>query len=227
MQYALVGAASPLCSAIPSSLRVEFSPQLNRAMNWSLLFAQIVLSGTTLSLVAWLSKTLVSQQLSKDLEAFKRQLAIEADRDRVRFSKLHERRAEIIEEVYRRAHDILGMLRLQSTNPADAKGTSEHLTTELVEIVHYFGRHALYFSDDVKRKFQAIFVIGLAKPMLALYGIGELQDFERRMKERNRDISDIRLTQPFVDSLKEQIPALDQLMRELENEFQTLLGVTK
>ncbi|HAY15228.1 MAG TPA: hypothetical protein DCY02_12280, partial [Armatimonadetes bacterium] len=101
-------------------------------MNWSQFFAQLVMqlavSSLTLAAVAYLAKALIAQQLAKDLEAFKRQLAIEAERDRIRFSKLHERRAEIIEKLYQQLDHITGMLGLQSGRTTNTSEISDHLT---------------------------------------------------------------------------------------------------
>src|SRR5690606_27647479 len=74
--------------------------------------------GGNLALVAvlgWLSKSLISQLLAKDIESFKIALKSESEsaseklrhelekamiEHQVRFSKLHEKRAEVIAELY-------------------------------------------------------------------------------------------------------------------------------
>ena len=103
-------------------------------MNWELLIAQLGMSGSVLGAVAWLSKSLVSQQLARVLEAFRCQLSVEAERDRVRFSKLHERRAEVIEELYSKIFHIVGILRLQGSHSTEIKETSEHIDGHLIEL---------------------------------------------------------------------------------------------
>jgi len=196
-------------------------------MNWELFFAQVTLSGILLGAVAWLSKILVSQQLARDLEKFKRELAIEASRDRIRFGKLHERRAEVIEEVYKRLHYICGILRLQDTNSPDAKATADNLNERVIDVGYYFGQHGLYFSDEVKQKFTRIFVEGLPTSLLALRGIAELSRLDPILKEKFGDEHGLDFKEPFLKRLKEEMPLLQQLMHDLETEFQSILGVNR
>lgn len=194
-------------------------------MDWSIIITQTAVSGITLATVAYLLKALISQQLAKDMEAFKRQLAVEAERDRVRFSRLHERRAEVIEEVYKRLVHISGLLGLQNAESGDVSATAEHLDREVIEVIQYFGAHGLYFSRSVKGKFHRVFVEGLPKPLLMLHGIGELEKLESVIREKFGDVKGRALRQPFLKGLKEQLPLLRQLLQELEGEFQAILGV--
>ena len=197
-------------------------------MNWSQFFAQLVMqlavSSLTLAAVAYLAKALIAQQLAKDLEAFKRQLAIEAERDRIRFSKLHERRAEIIEKLYQQLDHITGMLGLQSGRTTNTSEISDHLTKEVVSLGHYYRQHALYFPTSVREKFERVFIRGLPKAILALHGIGDMEKFEVLFREcRGKEVD---LVGGFLTGLKEHLPTLIQLSRDLEQEFQAILGVS-
>jgi hypothetical protein len=49
--------------------------------------------------VAWLAKAITTHRLSLDVEKFKADLAIEANRDHTVFSRLHERRVLVIADV--------------------------------------------------------------------------------------------------------------------------------
>lgn len=195
-------------------------------MTWSQIITQTAISGLTLAAVTYLLKSLVAQQLAKDLEAFKRQLAVEAERDRVRFSRLHERRAEVIEEVYQRLVHITGLLSVQSADSEDITRTAEHLDHQVIGVIQYFGQHGLYFSRSVKGKFHRVFVEGLPKPLLMLHGIGELEKLESVIRQKFGDEKGRALRQPFLKGLKEQLPLLRQLVQELESEFQEILGVS-
>ena len=55
---------------------------------------------TLLFLLGYFSRSLMSQVLAKDIEKFKADLQLSAVEHQVRFSKLYERRAEILAELY-------------------------------------------------------------------------------------------------------------------------------
>jgi hypothetical protein len=74
----------------------------------------------------------------------------------------------------------------------------------------------------IKEKFERLLIHGLPKAMLALNGIGEIEEFDVRFRERGMDVD---LVGAFLTGLKEQLPTLIQLNRELEAEFKELLGV--
>lgn len=194
-------------------------------MEWQQILAQTAVQSVLLASVAWLTKTLLSQQFAKDLEIFRRRLAVVAEQDRIRFGRLHERRAEVIEEVYKRIVRVHATLGLQGEHSTAAKETALDLDAEVVEAAYYFSQHALYFTDDVRAKFHKVFVTGLPKPLLMLHGIGELEQLEVKIKERFGDAHGYDFRGPFLEHLKENMPLLQMLIRELEGEFQNILGV--
>ena len=55
-----------------------------------------IVFGISSGLIAWLIRSLATAYINKDLEGCKSQL----EQERFRFSKLHEKRANIIEEFY-------------------------------------------------------------------------------------------------------------------------------
>jgi hypothetical protein len=67
------------------------------------------------SAIAWLSRSLLTNLLSKDLEKFKSDLQIESQRHAVEYSALHAKRAELISDLYVQAVNlyagILGLSR--------------------------------------------------------------------------------------------------------------------
>ncbi len=82
---------------------------------WETVALAMTGSLTSFAVLGWLSKSLVSQLLTKDVEVFKAKLKSESEEasqklrhdlekatieHQVRFSKLHEKRAEVIAELY-------------------------------------------------------------------------------------------------------------------------------
>jgi len=194
-------------------------------MNWFNFFAQLLIATSTIPALAWLTKSFLSQQFAKDLEAYKARLVVEAKRDRVRYRKLHERRAEVIEYVYKQVVTIIAILRVQMENSHDSSKKAKMLTEEVIRTAHYFGLNALYFSEDVKKKFYRLFVEGLPGPMNMIYGLGALEELKEMIVERFGEDAEDGLKEPFLDKLKEQLPLLTELSLDLESEFKTILGV--
>ena len=84
-------------------------------------FATVGGGGVVLGAAGWLTKKLIDSQLARETEAFKIRLQgdanVEVERlksslqmttleHQVRFSKLHEKRAEVIAEVYAKLADV-------------------------------------------------------------------------------------------------------------------------
>jgi len=82
---------------------------------WQTIILALGGNAALLAVLGWLSKSFVSQLLAKDIEGFKQSLRSESEaalkklshdleksaiEHRVRFSKLHEKRAEVIAELY-------------------------------------------------------------------------------------------------------------------------------
>jgi hypothetical protein len=84
-------------------------------VNWTEVFVKLGGSGLFLAAVGWLIRTILTDRLARDAEEFKTKLQTDADAQmehlktslqmtalehQVRFSKLHEKQAEVIAEVY-------------------------------------------------------------------------------------------------------------------------------
>ena len=200
-------------------------------MDWATFISQLALLGAVQGGLAWLVKTLISHQLVRELETLKHGLAAEADQNRVRFGKLHERRAEIIENLYKRIAHILGMIRLCGENSEDVAKTAQDLQRDMIDMAYYFNQHALYFDDGLKAKFGRVFMDGLSQPMTIMSMLGAIELYLEKIDERQRKMGakdpKIDLRAPIIARLKEQIPQMTEIAAELEREFQIILGVRK
>jgi 7-cyano-7-deazaguanine synthase in queuosine biosynthesis len=118
--------------------------------------------------MAWLVRSVINHFLSKDLEKFKLNLQRESQQElmrlqsslqlvelehQIRFSKLHERRAEIIAELYTRA---VGLYRAasafvklyQSLDEAKNKENIKSLWNAADKFRNYFDEHRIYFNEN-------------------------------------------------------------------------------
>jgi len=128
--------------------------------------------GGNLALVAvlgWLSKSLISQLLAKDIESFKIALKSESEsaseklrhelekamiEHQVRFSKLHEKRAEVIAELYSLL--VQAYWDLQSfVSPAEWAGEpnkQEKFASAMNSVAafyHFFDKHRIYIPEGL------------------------------------------------------------------------------
>lgn len=131
----------------------------------------LALGGNTilLAVLGWLAKSFVSQLLTKDVEAFKSTLKAEAEaasqklrhelekasiEHQVRFSKLHEKRAEVIAELYSllvQAHwDISSFV-----SPMEMHGEPDKLEkyvaamNSVADFYRYFDKQRIYIPENL------------------------------------------------------------------------------
>ena len=118
--------------------------------------------------VAWLARSIIIHFPSKDLENFKLNLQRESQQEllrlqsslqlfefehQVRFSRLHERRAEIISEIYRKVVELYRTaFTFVTYYQGCAKPNKEELLSRLWkaadEFKDYFESHRIYFTQD-------------------------------------------------------------------------------
>lgn len=129
-----------------------------------------------ISVLAYLARSLLSQLLAKDLKRFemqlsqtsiaaadelKHRLSLVAHEHHIRFSRLHERQAQVLEEIYAKLldfEDASAVLELANNN------TSEHQLEFFLrraedsgrEIAQYIRRHEIYLPQETSAKLQSL-----------------------------------------------------------------------
>jgi len=68
---------------------------------WQALLVAFGGNATLLLVMAFLGRSLISNFLTKDVEKFKGDLQVAAMEHQIRFSELHEKRAEVLAELYK------------------------------------------------------------------------------------------------------------------------------
>jgi hypothetical protein len=136
------------------------------AFNWQEFLATFGGQTALLAAVAYLIKTLVSSRLEKDAEAFKADLKRNSDIEierlknalqmtalehQVRFSKLHERRAEVIGELSQGIQAARSAVTNLVRNPGDAEQleATQTLTSDLLMCIRE--NQVIFPRDLVKR----------------------------------------------------------------------------
>ena len=117
----------------------------------------IIGSGILIPTLAWLTRSIILHWLDKDVESYKLQLQLVAQEHQIRFAKLHEKQANIINQLY----DMLLVVKacLDKLNNSHASSfTAEDriivdtLSEKCLEAMLFFHKHSLYFSDSLYKK---------------------------------------------------------------------------
>jgi hypothetical protein len=190
-------------------------------------------AGAIASIVIFLGKTLVNQILSRDIEAFKagmqKDAALEMERLRselqkaafehqVRYSKIYDRRAEVIAHIYKliaETHNIARTISSDGTRavfPSSSTDVAE-LAKKTNELFIYFRAHKLYLDK------------ALAEDIAKFLGntirvAGEHWQAQGQSAEQQQ--MGARITSAVNIEETSEI-----LLGRIENKFQEMLGVTQ
>jgi hypothetical protein len=201
----------------------------------------IALGGASILIaaVAWLIKTIVVHLLSKDVEVYKVRISAETERElesfkatvhakamehEVRFSELHEKRGEIIAELYKRLMIALKrteqFFTLDGTRSREerAKGFQD-VVAKLREYNLYFIYHRIYFEERLCTQLDefadSITTITVGFDMAMMQADDEASAFEQLNKRME--------IQKYVNEhLNENAR---KIALALEQEFRRILGV--
>ncbi|HXX18696.1 MAG TPA: hypothetical protein VEJ46_04790 [Candidatus Acidoferrum sp.] len=145
-------------------------------MNWTDIFKTLAGSLVVSGAAAWLLRSLWSQMLSRDLEAFKAKLenrsAIEIERLRgelkraafeheTRYARLHEKRAEVLEELFKRLVKANRAFsdRFRSGHFAGEPSLevqSERAAEAANQFVDWFSENMLFIDDALREKIYSV-----------------------------------------------------------------------
>jgi hypothetical protein len=200
-----------------------------------------------LAVLAYLARSLLQTWLTKDIKRFEADLKATADSElerlkaelkakgdiaieelkshlqqaafehQVRFSKLHEKRAEIIAELYSRAIQVrdLGERFVFQTGANEREGQYLEATKTISALYDFYERHRIYMPERVCRAFQ-VFIVLLRAPMAEVntYG-GRDYSNPQTINERNEAFK-----KAFA-AFGENVPAA---LKALEDEFRNILA---
>ena len=204
-------------------------------MNIEMIEAVITAIGGTailLAAVGWLVRSLIGQYLSKDLEAHKEalrsqtelelerlksNLAITAASHQIRFSRLHEKQAKLVEELYfdvdrldQLSKLLIGVF-VSHTPVAEKKKRAKEILEEYSKLNAKFHQNKLYFTPEVFSLFSA-YKNTVFEPAIVL-----LEDITDAEKED--------FMAGYTDDHEHNTKKLEDLRTAIENEFRSLLGV--
>jgi hypothetical protein len=198
----------------------------------------IVLGGnaTLLVVLGFLFKSLLSQALTRDIEKYKTELKAEADvsierlksslqmtalEHQVQFSKLHEKRAEVVAEIYKQlvALEREGKrLIIRQGIFRKGSGTSEEVDAAekmLYDLFSFVNVHKIYLPPQVDGLMDDFYQT-LREPFAHASTFGDIQSDDPNILQQRRD-GFIQANRAF----QKEVPAA---RKALEQEFRLLLG---
>lgn len=198
------------------------------------------LGGTAIAIaaMAWLARSLISHFLAKDVESFKLRLQSEStfEVERLRHSLrlvasehekqvqlLHERRAEVIAELYAKLKEFVGaatsfaaLIEWQGEPTKEEKAVA--LGSKAFEFRRYFEMKRIFFSNDVCSKVDAVFEEIHSTSIKYRIWLAHSKDGGGSVYEQ----LDAAWNEAWA-SMKDKVPPL---VAAVEAEFRSLLGVS-
>jgi hypothetical protein len=189
---------------------------------------------------AWLIRTVITHQLARDTKLFETQLKANADAEierlknslqmaalehGVRFSKLHERRAEVIAELYKRfvvALQIAERFVLSGAHRDQPERQEEFTATVngLFEFYQYLETNRIYLPGGTCVLLDK-FVQVVREPLNAFGVYGSIKNPNQQTLKEEYDVLIKALDAFYKD---DGIPAI---RKDLEAEFRAILGVAE
>jgi hypothetical protein len=205
------------------------------AINWQQVLTTIGSTAVIVSVFAFLTKSVINHLLTRDVEKFKARLQSDADMEieklknslqivavehQVRFSKLHERRAEIIADLYARLVDAERMGDRYVTVEAweetkERQKAYEATERGLVELYFFVEKNRIYLPEPVCELLQQ-FVLAVRTNAINMHIFVPVEAVsDTLIKGRAEAIKDV------FESVQGKIPAA---RKALESEFRRILG---
>ena len=198
---------------------------------WTELFKFVGGGAVLLAAVAWLIRSLASHLLTKDIEKYKFDLKREADKEleaikaslniealthQIRFSKLHNRRADVIEQLYRKIVALETAAacleaEFQMDDQKELKEKADSLIDRFFEVHSFIEDNNIYFSEDLSNNIKEFNTLYF-NLSIGIY-------YQPKSENKGEFIKAFRKEKDQFDSQNKKIKAV------IESDFRKLLGV--
>ena len=190
----------------------EIEPQGTRLLSnvsprnimWTEILKFVGGSTILLTAVVWVIKALAKQLLSKDIERYRSELKLESITHQVRFTKLHEQRAEIIKNLYSKIveldHAATGLnIMVERGSAWDAlKKQADDFFDKICDLRRFISFNGIYFSDELVKNICEL-NFNLCPEVLGIY---------RDYTENDKGC--------FLAKLKEKLPGMKEYNSEIK-----------
>lgn len=187
---------------------------------WQSLLVAFGGNAALLLVLGFLGRSLMSSVLAKDIEKFKAELHVAAVEHQIRFTKLHEKRAEVLAELYK----LLVAATWQATNfasPIQWEGDTDKkiqyvtATNAIAEYFRFFDQHRIWLPENLCDPLED-FAKQLRRPTIRLGVYLAIEHpTEKTLRERGEAWT------KAWESVEKDIP---KLRIAIEKEFRALLG---
>jgi FMN phosphatase YigB (HAD superfamily) len=189
--------------------------------SWQAILVAFGGNAVLLAVLAFLGRSIVTSALDKDLEKFKGQLQVAALEHEVRFRGLHQKRAEVIAELYKLL--VKATWEAESfTSPIEWAGEpskkEKYIAAQnaIAEYFRFFDQHRIYLSKGLCEKLES-FAKELREPVIR-FGIWVRHDYlaDQAAQKKNDD---------WDSAWKKVRDDVPKLRSAIEDEFRNLIGV--
>ncbi len=153
-------------------------------------------------------------EITRKVQEVKTEFIKMSNEHQIRFSKLHEKRAEVISELYSRLYDyywaVCAFLRNFHNTKPDEKDFKE-LDDKSYKFSDYFHKHRIYFNKDLCSKIDEII------PTL----------YSAYVPLERRDSNDNHLNEDWNECAEIVQKEYPKIKESLESDFRKILGVTE
>lgn len=189
-------------------------------LDWTMILSSLAASSALFGALAWLTRSLITHFLSRDVERFKANLQLSTLEYQIRFSRLHEKQATLVAEFYEKLQRLRKGSRSlcyhvdMSTPEVGTSG--QKLAESYLDAKNFFEMHQIYFSEEICKKMMSI--IDLSADIADEYLLGHMRDEGSGKAES---------IQTVLKVIENHTESLENLLEHLGNEFRRLLGVPK
>lgn len=183
--------------------------------NFGEIFLIFGITGSVLmGAVAYLIKSLTNHFLSKDVEVFKSNLKIESDKSKLQYEILQEKRARIIEDLYKKLVDFEEagkhlMAPMQPIGVPDEIERRRRAGEKYVNFCAYYNQHRIYLNT--------VTCVMVEKILDVFWSAWNDFQFRKELSTREDDL--------WTKSWKVISEEIPNIRRELESVFRDIIGV--
>lgn len=207
-------------------------------MDWDVFMTTMSFTGIGATTLCYLAKELVNAALSRDLERFKVQLKADSEKEleqlrtglrmasferEVQFSKLHEERANVIAEVYRKLdltdrafHALMSPIKIKSIDEEERAREDDELARKAADSARAFldcyNASKIYFDEELCKTLDR-FSEQLWNAWINFQVLPSLAGIKGQIVGQSRS-----------DAWKTIIDQVQPIRREIESAFRKLLG---
>lgn len=205
---------------------------------WKEILAASGGTAAIIGVVVWLTKSIIANYLTKDVEIYKTRIKAESDKDiekfksdlkkiafehEIQFSRLHEKRMELISELYSKMYNVRmstsGLIyHFETPNMRDKRYLVE-FSEAISGLMSHFGKHRIYFNEDT---------CSIIDKFIAKISIPSSKIIEFENQPRGVKINVEKLSETYNEAQKAiEDFDLSEVLKIIENEFRELLSVDK